>query len=99
MKYFFNCKHRRTPPKVELELQKGAMTYVFNDHDEEGKLDGEGLVLLDGAEDEVGGDVGTHDLEHRGLNISICQSLDVTISHVLVPDLKGLGTASNKHHR
>ena len=38
--------------------------YVLDDHDEEGKLDGEGLLGVDGASNVVGGDVGAHDFEH-----------------------------------
>lgn len=41
------------------------LTYVLDDHDQEGELDGKGLLGLDGARDEVGRDVGAHDLQHR----------------------------------
>ena len=67
-------------------------TYVLDNHDEERKLDGKSLLGLDGASDEVGGDVSAHDFENGGLNISIGQTLDVTVSHVLVPDLERLGS-------
>ena len=46
MKYFFNyrrCVSRRI-----------ARAYVFDDHDQEGKLDGEGLLGVNGAGDVVG---------------------------------------------
>ncbi len=39
-------------------------TYVLDDHDEEGKLNTEGLVGVSGACDVVSGDIGTHDLEN-----------------------------------
>jgi hypothetical protein len=68
-----------------------AVTYILNDHDQEGELDGERLLLVDGAGDKVRGDVGAHDLEHGRLDIGIGQSLDVSVSHVLVPDLERLG--------
>ena len=71
-------------------------TYVLDNHDEERKLDGKSLLGLDGASDEVGGNVGAHDLENGGLNISIGQTLDVTVSHVLVPDLERLGSAKKE---
>ena len=67
-------------------------TYVLDDHNEERKLDGEGLLLVDWAGDEVSGHIGSHDLENGGLNISICESLDVSVSDVSVPDLEWLGT-------
>ena len=69
-----------------------GLTYVLDDHDEEGKLDGKSLLGLDWASDEVGGDVGAHDFENGGLNVGISQSLDVTVSHVLVPNLERLGS-------
>jgi len=38
-------------------------TYVLDDHDQEGKLDGKGLLAVDGTGDIVGGNIGSHDLE------------------------------------
>jgi len=70
----------------------GWLAYVLNDHDEEGKLDGEGLLGVNGAGDVVGADVGAHDFENGRLNIGIGDSLDVAIAHILVPNLEGLGT-------
>ena len=66
------------------------VTYVLDDHDQEGQFDGEGLLSLDGASDEVGRDIGAHDLQHRGLNVSIGQSLDVTVADLLFPNLQRL---------
>ena len=71
-----------------------ASTYVLDDHDEEGKLDGKSLLGVHGAGDVVSADVGAHDLEHGGLDISIGKSLDVTVSHVSVPDLEWLRSIS-----
>ena len=68
------------------------ITYVLDDHNQEGKLDSKGLLGINWASDVVGGDIGTHDFENGRLNIRISYSLDVTISHVLMPDLKGLGS-------
>lgn len=71
-------------------------TYVLDDHDEEGKLDGKSLLGVHRAGDVVGADVGSHDLEDRGLNIGIRQSLDVAVANLLIPDLEGLGAKSCK---
>ena len=71
-------------------------TYVLDDHNEERKLDGEGLLLVDWAGDEVSGHIGSHDLENGGLNIWISDSLDVTVSNLLVPNLEGLGSKETK---
>ena len=69
-----------------------VLTYVLDDHDQEGQLDGKSLLGVHRAGDVVGGDVSAHDLENGGLNISICESLDVSVSDVSVPDLEWLGT-------
>ena len=69
-----------------------AATYVLDNHDEERKLDGKSLLGVHGAGDVVSADVGAHDLEDGGLNISIRQSLDVAVAHLLLPDLEGLGS-------
>ena len=38
-------------------------TYVLDNHDEERKLDCKSLVVVDWAGDEVGGNIGSHDLK------------------------------------
>ena len=86
MKYFLSYRRRG--------VRARAVAYVLNDHDEEGELDGKGLLGVDGAGDVVGADIGAHDFEDRRLNIGIGDTLDVTVAYVLVPNLEGLGTAS-----
>jgi hypothetical protein len=76
----------------DLHLEGEVLLQVLDDHHEEGKLDGEGLLGVDGAGNEVGRDVGAHDFEDRGLNVGVGDSLDVAVSHVLVPNLEGLRT-------
>ena len=46
------------------ECTRRLRTYVLDDHDQEGQLDGERLLRVDGARDEVGRDIGAHDFEH-----------------------------------
>ena len=65
-------------------------TYVLDDHDEEGQLNSESLLGVQGASDEVCANVRAHDLEDRGGNIGVSDSLNVTVAHVLVPDLQRL---------
>ena len=69
-------------------------TYVLDDHDKEGKLDGKGLLWVDGARDKVSCHVRSHDLEDGGLDVRVRQSLDMTVSHVLLPDLERLRSKS-----
>ena len=75
-----------------MNFESEIFLQVLDDHDEEGQLDGERLLLVDGARDVVGRHIGSHDLENGGLNIRVSYSLDVSVSHVLVPDLKWLGS-------
>ena len=77
-------------------LRQLECTYVLDDHDEEGKLDGKSPLRVGGACHVVGGNIGAHDLDDGGLDVSICQSLDVTVSHILVPDLEGLRSEGGK---
>lgn len=44
-------------------------------------------VPTSGACDEVCGHVSAHDFKHRGLDVLVGDSLDVSIAHLLVPDL------------
>jgi hypothetical protein len=46
-------------------LSKIAITYVLDDHDEEGKLNTKSLVGISGAGDVVGRNIGSHYLEDR----------------------------------
>ena len=85
MKYFFNYWARKRVRHLQI-------TYVLDDHDQEGELDGKGLLGVDWACDVVSRNVGSHDLENGRLNIRISYSLDVSVSNVLVPDLKWLGS-------
>ena len=83
VKYFFNC--RGLIPRI----------YVFDDHDQEGQFDGEGLFGVHGAGDVVGAHVGSHNFEDRRLNVGIGDSLNVAVTHILVPNLEGLGTIAD----
>jgi hypothetical protein len=40
--------------------------------------------------DESRRDVRAHNLQHGGLDVRVCDALDVTIAHLLVPDLQRL---------
>jgi len=54
--------------------------YILDNHDEEGKLDPQGLLGISRARDVVGRHVCAHDLEHRRLNVLVCDTLDVSIA-------------------
>ena len=95
MKYFFNYI-TETTNIVNKVCVLWQSTYVLDNHDKERKLDSKSLLVVDWAGDEVSGHIGSHDLKDRGLNISISESLDVTISHVSIPNLEWLGSKCNR---
>ena len=76
----------------DLHFEGEVLLQVLDDHDQEGQLDGEGLLGVQRGVDVVSRHIGSHDLQHRGLNIGIGDSLDVTVSNLLVPNLQGLGS-------
>ena len=67
-------------------------SYVLDDHDQERQLDSESFIGISWAGDVVCRDVSSHDFEHRTLDVWVSQSLYVTVSDLLVPNLQGLGT-------
>jgi hypothetical protein len=80
----------------DLHLEGEVLLQVLDDHDQERKLDGQGLLWVERSVDVVGGHIGSHDLENRGLNIRISDSLDVTVSDLLVPNLEGFRSELQK---
>ena len=80
----------------DLDFEGEVLLQVLDDHDQERQLDGQGLLWIKRSVDVVGRHVGAHDLENRRLDIGVGDSLDVTVSHLLVPDLEGFGSIENK---
>ena len=79
-----------------LHLEGEVFLQVFNDHDEERQLDGKCLLWVKRSIDVVGGHIGSHNLENWRLNIWISDSLNVTVSHLLVPNLQWLWSKSTQ---
>ena len=76
----------------DLHLEGEVLLQVLDNHDQEWKLDGQGLLWIKWSIDVVGAHVGAHDLENGRLNIWISDSLDVAVSHLLVPNLEWFGS-------
>ena len=68
------------------------VTYVLNDHNEERQLNGESLLGVKRGVDVVSGDIGTHNFKDRRLDIRISDSLNMSVSDLLVPNLERLGS-------
>ncbi len=74
----------------DLHLEREVLLQILDDHDEKGQLDAEGLLRVGGARDVGGAHIGADDLEHERLNVVVGDALDVSIAHLLVPDLQRL---------
>ena len=64
----------------KVRMAPTRVSYIFDNHDQEGKLDAQGFFGISRGSDESSGNVGTHDFKDTGLDIGISESLDVTIS-------------------
>jgi len=71
----------------DLHFEREVLLQILNDHDEEGKLDAQRLLRVGRTVDVVGADVSAHDFQNTGLNVLVCDPLDVPIPHDGVPDL------------
>ena len=72
-----------------LHLKSEVLFQVLNDHDQERKLDCQGLFWVKWCVDIVSGHISSHNLKNRGLNIRISDSLNVTVSDLFIPNLEG----------
>lgn len=76
----------------DLDLECEIFLQVLDDHDKEGKLDGERLLWIKRSIDVISRYIGTHNLKNRWLNVRISDSFDVTVPHALIPNLQRLGS-------
>ena len=84
------------PPHIliiqNLNLECEVFLHVLDDHDQVGQLDSQGFLGVSRTGDVGGADVGADDLQHEALDVLVCDSLDVSIPHFLVPDLQRFGS-------
>jgi len=74
-----------------LNFEGEVLLEVLDDHDEEGELNTESLLGISGAGDVAGVDVAADEFEDGGVNVLICEALNVTVADFLFPNLKGTG--------
>ena len=79
-----------------LDLEGEVLLQVLDDHHKEGELDPEGALGVGGAANVRSGDVGSHDLEDRGLDVLVRDPLNMSITDLLVPNLEGLRSARGR---
>ncbi len=60
---------------------KRTTTHILDNHHKEGQLDAERLLGISRTCDVCSGHVGARDLEHAGLNIGVCDPLDMTVAY------------------
>ena len=75
-----------------LDLESEVFLEIFDNHDKEGELDAERLLGIGGAGDVRSGHIGSFNLEHQRLDIVVCDALDVSVAHFLVPNLQRFRT-------
>ena len=67
-----------------------SYSYILYNHDQERKFDSKSFVGISWAGDVVGRDIGTHDFQHGTLDVWVSDSLNVSVSHALIPYLQRL---------
>ena len=77
-----------------LHFEGEVFLQVLDNHNQERKLNGQGLFWIQWSINVVGRNISSHDFEDWWLNIWIGDSLDVTVSDLLVPDLEWFGSIS-----
>jgi len=70
-----------------LHLEREVLFEILDDHHKEGELNSESLVCIRRACDKARVDVATDKLENGALDVLICEPLDVSVTHLLVPNL------------
>mmetsp|Transcript_16986 Transcript_16986/g.47431 ORF Transcript_16986/g.47431 Transcript_16986/m.47431 type:complete len:231 (-) Transcript_16986:199-891(-) len=73
-----------------LYLKSEVFLQVLNDHDQERQFDAQGLAGIRGAHNITVADVCAHDLQHARLDVGVCDALQVTVPHLLLPYLQWL---------
>eukprot|EP00405_Crypthecodinium_cohnii_P062678 CAMPEP_0195008026 /NCGR_PEP_ID=MMETSP0326_2-20130528/8132_1 /TAXON_ID=2866 ORGANISM="Crypthecodinium cohnii, Strain Seligo" /NCGR_SAMPLE_ID=MMETSP0326_2 /ASSEMBLY_ACC=CAM_ASM_000348 /LENGTH=187 /DNA_ID=CAMNT_0040015671 /DNA_START=36 /DNA_END=595 /DNA_ORIENTATION=+ len=67
----------------DCDLESEVLLQILDDHHQERELDAQSLLGVSWASDEGCANVGAHDLENTGLNVSISQPLNVAIANLL----------------
>jgi len=65
-----------------LHLKGEVLLQILDDHHKEGKFDAEGALRISGTGDVVRGDVGSHNLQDRRLDLLVRYSLNVSIANL-----------------
>ena len=76
----------------DLHLEGEVLLQVLDYHHQEGQLDPQGLTRRGGAGNVGSRHVRTHYLQYTALDICVCYTLDVAVTHTLVPNLQRLAT-------
>jgi hypothetical protein len=75
-----------------LDFETELLFQIFDNHDQEGQLDTEGLFLINWGRYESSTDIGTDDLQDRRIDVIVSQSFDISVLDLLFPNLQWLGT-------
>lgn len=72
----------------DLHFEREILLHVFNNHDEIRKADAQRFSGISGACDEGRADIGSKNLEHEGLNVIVCDALDMPVAYLFIPYLE-----------
>mmetsp|Transcript_86266 Transcript_86266/g.230391 ORF Transcript_86266/g.230391 Transcript_86266/m.230391 type:complete len:215 (-) Transcript_86266:59-703(-) len=73
-----------------LNFEGEIFLQILDDHNQEGKLNAECFLWIGRTRDVVRADIRPHNFQDTGLNILICNTLDMAIANFLVPNLQRL---------
>lgn len=71
-----------------LNFKCKILLHILHDHDEKRKSNAQSFPRVGGTRDESCADVRAQYFEHEGLDIVVRDPFDVSISNLLIPDLK-----------
>lgn len=73
-----------------LNLEGEVLLHVLDDHHQEGQLDAQRLLRICRTCYERGADIGADYFQHEALYVVVGDPLDVSIAHLLIPQLQWL---------
>ena len=65
-----------------MHLKGKVLFHVLDNHDEKGQFDAQRLLLVGRARDVCCAHVCAHNLNHKRLDVVVCDSLDVAIANL-----------------
>ena len=81
---FFHTVYKYT----YLNFKSEVFLHILDNHDQIWQFNSQSLSRVSRTSDISGTNIGSHNLQNKTLNVWICDSLDMSISHFFVPNLQ-----------